>query len=399
MQVKAMSFFSKIDSLAHTVEDYPAISKTRKILLLVSSMKTGGAERVAANLANAWAERGDQVIIVITYSGAGECFYSLARDVELRYLAAAGRNVRDVRSYLHRFLALRKMIRTERPDVVVSFLTNVNVAALLAACWLDIPVAVCEHTYPPLLPVGAMWDRLRRWSYPLAEKVTMLTAEGLEWLESEIPRARGVVMPNPIPYPLAVSEPRLVPGALLLSGRRLLLAVGRLSEEKGVDRLLDAFSSIAPAHPLWDLVVLGEGPLRAALEAQVQKLGLQGRVGLPGRVGNVGDWYARADLYVLSSRVEGFPNTLGEAMAHGCAAVSYDCDTGPRDIIRDGVDGLLVRPVGDVRALAAALGALMADDAQRARMGKQAVDVRERYSMKTVLAKWDALFAEVCAQA
>jgi glycosyltransferase involved in cell wall biosynthesis len=172
-----------------------------------------------------------------------------------------------------------------------------------------------------------------------------------------------------------------------------------LSEEKSVDRLLDAFSSIAPAHPLWDLVVLGEGPLRAALEAQVQKLGLQGRVGLPGRVGNVGDWYARADLYVLSSRVEGFPNTLGEAMAHGCAAVSYDCDTGPRDIIRDGVDGLLVRPVGDVRALAAALGALMADDAQRARMGKQAVDVRERYSMKTVLAKWDALFAEVCAQA
>jgi glycosyltransferase involved in cell wall biosynthesis len=373
---------------------------TRKILLLVSSMKTGGAERVAANLANAWAERGDQVIIVITYSGAGECFYSLARGVELRYLAdAAGRHVRAVRSYLQRFVALRRMIRKERANVVVSFLTNVNVAALLAARCLDVPVIVCEHTYPPLLPVGAMWDRLRRWSYPLAEKVTMLTAEGLEWLESEIPRARGVVMPNPIPYPLAVSEPRLVPSALLLSGRRLLLAVGRLSEEKSVDRLLDAFWSIAPAHPLWDLVVLGEGPLRAALEAQVQKLGLQSRVRLPGRVGNVGDWYARADLYVLSSRVEGFPNTLGEAMAHGCAAVSYDCDTGPRHIIRDGVDGLLVRPVGDVPALAAVLGALMADDDQRARMGQQAVNVRERFSTKTVLAKWDALFAEVCAQA
>jgi glycosyltransferase involved in cell wall biosynthesis len=78
--------------------------------------------------------------------------------------------------------------------------------------------------------------------------------------------------------------------------------------------------------------------------------------------------------------------------------VSYDCDTGPRHIIRDGVDGLLVRPVGDVPALAAALGALMADDDQRARMGQQAVNVRERYSMKAVLAKWDALFAEVCAQ-
>ncbi len=372
---------------------------TRKILFLVGSMKVGGAERVAANLANAWNERGDQVTVVITYSGGGECFYDLGSGVVLRYLAdAAGRRSRGVRSYVERAIALRRMIRSEQADVVVSFLPNVNVAALLAARRLNVPVIVCEHTYPPLLPVGAVWGRLRRWTYPLAKRVTMLTAEGLEWLESEIPKARGVVMPNPIPYPLPMADPRLVPDSLLLSGRKLLLAVGRLSEEKGVDRLLDAFSIVAPSNPLWDLVVLGEGPLRLALESRVEKLGLQDRVRLPGRAGNVGDWYARADLYVLSSRVEGFPNTLGEAMAYGCAAVSYDCDTGPRDIICDGVDGLLVRPVGDVPALAAALAGLMRDDAQRGRMGQQAVAVRERYSLKTVLAKWDALFDEVCVQ-
>jgi glycosyltransferase involved in cell wall biosynthesis len=364
------------------------------VLVFIHSLHSGGAERVTVNLVNQWAIRGWKVTVA-TLASEELDFYELHPTVlrvalnatsESRHtFAAIGHNVR-------RLLALRKLLRQTAPNVAIGMMTTANVLLALSAVGRpDVRIFTCEHTYPPLLPVGAMWDRLRRWSYPLAEKVTMLTAEGLEWLESEIPRARGVVMPNPIPYPLAVSEPRLVPGALLLLGRRLLLAVGRLSEEKSVDRLLDAFSSIAPAHPLWDLVVLGEGPLRAALEAQVQKLGLQGRVRLPGRVGNVGDWYARADLYVLSSRVEGFPNTLGEAMAHGCPAVSYDCDTGPRDIIRDGVDGLLVRPVGDVRALAAALGALMADDDQRARMGQQAVNVRERYSMDRVLAMWDRL--------
>lgn len=370
----------------------------RKILLLVSSMQAGGAERTAANLANAWAARGDHVIVVITYSGAGECFYELAPGVDLRYLAdREGVHVRNLRSYLQRFRRLRRMIREERPDVLVSFLTNVNVAAIAAACCLRVPVVVCEHTYPPLLGVGAVLHTLRRWTYSRATRVTMLTQEGLRWLESAIPRARGVVMPNPIPYPLREGEPRLPPDSVLSPHRKVLLAVGRLSEEKGLDRLVDAFSMLATAHPAWDLVVLGEGPLRAALEAQVSRLALGSRVMLPGRVGNVAEWYERADLYALSSRVEGFPNTLGEAMSHGCAAVSFDCDTGPRDLIRDGVDGLLVRPVGDVPALVAALDRLMRDDETRLRMGQAAQHVRERYSIDAMLARWDALFAQVSA--
>ncbi len=365
-----------------------------KLLVFIHSLHSGGAERVTANLANHWAARGWKVTVV-TLASQELDFYELHSAVhrvalnataESRHaFAGLGHNVR-------RLFALRRLLRRITPDVAIGMMSTANVLLALSAIGRpSVRIFACEHTYPPLLPVGTVWDRLRRWSYPLAERVTMLTAEGLQWLESEIPRARGVVMPNPIPYPLPVGEPRLAPDGLLLSGRRLLLAVGRLSEEKGVDRLLDAFSSIASANPLWDLVVLGEGPLRPMLESQRERLGLQERVRLPGRVGNVGDWYARADLYVLSSRVEGFSNTLGEAMAYGCAAVSYDCDTGPRHIIRDGVDGLLVRPVGDVTALAAALGALMQDDTRRASMGRYATNVRERYSIGRISAMWDQL--------
>jgi glycosyltransferase involved in cell wall biosynthesis len=364
------------------------------VLVFIHSLHSGGAERVTVNLVNQWAIRGWKVTVATLASGELD-FYELHPAVlrvalnatadSRNAFAAIGHNVR-------RLIALRRLLGQIEPDVAIGMMSTANVLLALSAIRRpNVRIFLSEHIYPPMLPVGAIWHRLRRWSYPLAEKVTMLTGEGLHWLESEIPRARGVVMPNPIPYPLPVGEPRLSPDKVMVQKRKLLLAVGRLNEQKGFDLLLDAFLSVVPTNPLWDLVILGDGPLRPALESQVGKLGLQDRVRLPGRVGNVGDWYARADLYVMSSRFEGFPNTLGEAMACGCAAVSYDCDTGPRDIVRDGVDGLLVRPVGDVRALAAALGALMADDAQRARMGQQAVDVRERYSMDRVLAMWDRL--------
>ena len=111
-------------------------------------------------------------------------------------------------------------------------------------------------------------------------------------------------------------------------------------------------------------------------------------------VGNIGEWYERADLFVMSSRFEGFGNTLAEALAHGVAAVSFDCDTGPRDIIRHEVDGLLVPP-GDTVALTAALDKLMCDPALRQQFAKRAVEARARFSMERVAGMWEALFDEI----
>ena len=103
------------------------------------------------------------------------------------------------------------------------------------------------------------------------------------------------------------------------------------------------------------------------------------------------DWYQRASIFALTSKFEGMPNVLLEALAHGCPAVSYDCDTGPRDIIRDGVDGILVTP-GDLVALGAALQSMMQDEDMRLRMAAQAIAVRDRFSIDVVLAQWEQLF-------
>ena len=370
-----------------------------KILIFIHSMSSGGAERVTANLANEWAAAGHQVTVVTEQPMSAD-FYQLNANVHRVTLGTAGASIgfwEALLSNSRRIFALRKVARTQRPDIVISMMTQANVIATVATRGMRVPVIVSERTYPPQLPVSGLWSRLRALTYPLASRVAMLTAEGVDWLHQDIPRARGVVMPNPVTYPLVVNTPEVQPADVLAVDRKLLLAVGRMSEEKGFSGLIEAFASLTGQHPQWDLVVLGDGPLRPMLEQQIRAAGLSERVFTPGRAGNVGAWYERADLYVLSSRVEGFPNTLGEAMAHGCATVSFDCDTGPRDLIRHEVDGLLVEP-GNLAALAQALGRLMQDEDLRAELAANAIDVRSRYSMRTVLDLWDELFTAVCHQ-
>jgi len=357
-------------------------------------MGSGGAERVATNLANAWAERGDQITLVATYSKKGECFYSLSKNIELHYLAdlVDNENRKDFLQQINRLLALRRLIKTIQPDVVLSFLSNVNIAALIATRWTKYPVIVSERAYPPMIPLGTFYEKLRGWIYPYAASIVMQTSMGKQWVVDNFPLGRSAVIPNSVVYPLVAFEPKLPVESVISEDRKVLLAVGRLDEQKGFDYLLLAFAKLAKEHQDWDLVILGEGPIRQSLISQIRTLELESRVHLPGRAGNVGDWYQRADLYVMSSRFEGFPNTLLEAMAHGCAVVSYDCDTGPRDIIRHEENGLLVNPMGDIPALALALDRLMKNDAARQEMGQKAIEVRVDYSLENIIKMWDKLF-------
>ena len=186
-----------------------------------------------------------------------------------------------------------------------------------------------------------------------------------------------------------MTTPIVSPQSLLDSEDKLLLAVGRLDPQKGFKDLIAAFAASEARRHNWKLVVLGEGDERVELESLINSLNLTDRVALPGWVGNVSDWYAAAQLFALSSHMEGFPNVLLEAMAHGLACVSYDCEAGPAEIIRDGLNGRLVPLVLGTAGLTAAIDELAADDEARTKLARNAVDVRREYAPGDVLDVWE----------
>jgi len=365
-----------------------------RVLVFIYSLHGGGAERVAADLSAHWARAGWQVMVVTQADATGDA-YALHPAVqrEVLHTEGAGGGLRGALANVRRVRALRRVLRRFQPDIVLGMMTTASVLAVLAARGLPCRVIATEHTHPPSQALSGLWQRLRRLTYPRAARVVALTRGTADWLARHVPGSRLAVIPNPVHWPLSRGEPVLDPPPA--DGRRRLLAVGRLHPDKGFDLLIQAYSRIAGQHPDWDLVILGEGDERPRLQAQIDAAGLQTRVAMPGRVGNVGDWYRAADLYVLSSRFEGLSNTLLESLASGLAAVCFDCDTGPREVVRDGVDGVLVRPNGDVPALAAALSALMDDAAARQALSERAVEARERFSAQRVLGLWQEIFDDV----
>jgi GalNAc-alpha-(1->4)-GalNAc-alpha-(1->3)-diNAcBac-PP-undecaprenol alpha-1,4-N-acetyl-D-galactosaminyltransferase len=152
-------------------------------------------------------------------------------------------------------------------------------------------------------------------------------------------------------------------------------------------------SLLGPACADWRLVILGEGPERPNLERLRDELKLGDRARLAGQVADTWPWLRQAGIFLMSSRSEGFPNALTEAMAAGLPVISTDCPSGPADIITPGVDGLLV-PTEDPAALAEALARLIDSEDLRMRFAQAAPGVLERYSLDSVLAAWDRVFEE-----
>jgi glycosyltransferase involved in cell wall biosynthesis len=366
-----------------------------KLVVVIHSLARGGAERVTVNLANHLAEEGWQISIVTMADAARDC-YELHPDIHRVALALDSESTNPlaaVASNLRRIFALRGILRSERPDVALGMMNTASVLLEFAARGLGIVTIGAERANPSTAHPGRAWAWLRSVAYRRLHAVVALTPEAARWLELHAGARNIAVIPNAVVWPLPDQAPRVDPQAVGTAGRKRLMTVGRLAPVKGTDNLVRAFARIAARHADWELVVVGEGPQRAALQAQIDSSGLAGQVILAGEVGNLAEWYRRAELFVLSSRHEGFPNVLLEAMAHGVASVSFDCEAGPRNIIRHGVDGLLV-PDQDVDALAAALELMMDDRELRARCAERAMEVRERFAVARILGMWRDLITK-----
>lgn len=343
-------------------------------------------------LANEWVAR-DRSVTLVTWAGIESDHYVLDERVDRRALRASGpsRNlVEAIVGNLTRMRRLRRILQHKDRCVVVSFGESMNVLCVLAALGTRSRVLVCERNDPRHHRIGRLWSVARRLTYPWADLLVVQTDSVGRWARGIVRQDRVRVIPNPV-RPVDCSL-QAMPRAG--RSRRRILAIGRLVEQKGFDVLLQAFERFSRDAPDWDLWLIGDGPLRADLEALVAGYRLADRVTFHGVVAGPERYMAESDLFVLSSRYEGFPNVLIEAMACGLPVISTDCPSGPRDIVRDGEDGILV-PVDDVERLTQVISRLATDPARRAMLGREAKSVRERFSIEHVLRLWDEAISGV----
>jgi len=356
-----------------------------KLALVISSMSLGGASRVMSLLANHWAARGTEVVL-ITLDLAAHDAWTLDDRIErvaLHMMSNSANLIQGTVNGWRRMRAVRRAIAVSRADAVVSFEDRTNVLVRIATLGMRARVVLCERTDPTKHRIDAVWRLLRRLTYPLADALVVQANALAGWGAAVmLGKARVHVVPNPLrDMESFVSRSRERP--------LTIAAVGRLVPEKAYDILVEAFADLADEFPGWRLVIAGDGPEMRRLAALVQARAIADRVRLAGWVGEPGEVLAAASLFVMSSRYEGFPNALLEAMACGLAVIST-AYAGSVELISDGVDGLLVQV--DSRAeLAQAMRRVMKDGQLRAELARNAPVAARRYALDSVIKKWDAL--------
>ena len=354
-----------------------------KILFYIHALAGGGAERVCNTLANEFAKRGDEVFI--SCSLKRKVVYSFHEKVTLLDHSEDTRNI----GFWSRFVVFRffKMLRNMRrfakeirPDYAIGVMTDFSLFSIVALAGLGIPVVATEHT-----TVGRMDKRyklLYRLLYPFASSVTVLTRHDLmEWK----PRFRNVVcMPNP----LTLSDTNKT-----YNRNKWVLGVGRVgAPEKGFDSMVKCWNLVGKNHPDWKLVIAGKcedkdkeylcGFLDDELASQIEFLGFRT---------DVYDLMLQSEVFLLSSRYEGLPMGLMEAMSAGCCCVAFDVVTGPRDIIQNGKSGILVENQ-NIQELAKSLDAVISNDELRLSLASEAPNSIKRFESGRILSRWDILF-------
>ncbi len=348
-----------------------------KILFVIATLDSGGAERVVTHLANFMSQAHE--VAVATFWNE-EPFYPLAKEVDyirLDIMRQTRGFFQKARYFAKRVRSVRRLIKEQNPDIVISFLTETNIITTVAAKLAKKPVIISERIAHGFLQLRYL-RIARRLVYPLADALVTQTQGDRQ----NYPYLRNVfVIPNPLALPHCPQTKR----------EKIVLGVGRLEEQKGFADLIQAFVEAKLAD--WRLHIAGEGSQKDMLEKLIESLGAT-NVELIGRQKDIFTWYARASIFAMTSRYEGFPNALLEAMVCGCACVSYDCPYGPAELL-GGERGILV-PLGDTKALGEALGGLAKDAKLRKALGTKAQKYAiEEFAIEKIAKKWEEAMQHV----
>ncbi len=360
-----------------------------KLLFVIKTLELpgGGAERVLAEVTAALAQRGHEVAILSFDPPGGAPFYALHPAVR-RMVQGIGdiRSGTEAGEAVRRVAAMRRLAKEERPDVAIGFMHSAYIPLGLALLGSAIPVVASEHIAYDHYRTRPLQAALLRLTPLLARTVTVISPAIRNGFPAML-RRRMAVIPNPVGMQgRGSADPAGEAGST-----KTLLSVGRLEEQKNHRTLIDAFARIAPDFPDWRLRIVGEGSLRGSLEAQLRRLGLDDRVSLPGATSDVGQDYAKAQLFAMPSSYESFGLATAEALSHGLPVVGFTDCPGTNELVQDGVNGILVAGPDRAAALAEGLAGLMASPERRRRLGAAGPASIDQFAPERVADQWEKL--------
>lgn len=369
-----------------------------KLLFVIGSLQGGGAEHVLTTVCNNLSERGHEVLLLYDFRWKDYVVSKKVREIDTntfekdtskgnifkRYYNKAANRIRDL-------FYFKNLLKVERPDAVTIFLENWS-WQLTLLCKGRIPLVFSErNTFDYKYNSFSDWVN-KHLFYRMGDMVTTMTYYDKAFLRK---RYKNItVMHNPLSYlPLTVDKYNAS-----FNARKDILACGRLVPDKGFSDLIEAFSKIAHKYPEWNIDIAGRDMQNSnyscVLKELVKKHNLEDRIRFIGFHHNINEIMQEHSIFTLSSKREGFPNVLSEALSMGCACLSYDIVTGPREIIIDGLDGLIVEN-RNIDALADGLEKLIKDENLRYRMGLKAIENIKRFSPDQVIDRWEQMYKSI----
>lgn len=341
-----------------------------KIFLIIPTLRQGGAERVMSELANEFAKQKHEVHLILLASASD--FYRIDDPVSIHRLAFVNRGrFRKLFDEIKVLFKLRNLLSLHKPDATLSFMDKYNIFTLIASYNLKIKVFVSDRSNP-YIKIPFFLSFLKVFTYNHANGIIAQTQLAKNILAKKTKNRNIKVIPNPLKNIEHFPE---------VSREKIILNVGRLVPEKGHKYLLEAFSKLD--GNTWKLVILGDGPLRDELQDYAKELKIDDSLHMPGSVKNVDEWLAKASIFAFPSVSEGFPNALVEAMAAGLPCVSFDCDSGPRDIIKNGENGFLV-PLNNTTEFSKKIQFLIEHPELRLSIGNNASEIKSELEISKV---------------
>lgn len=366
-----------------------------KLLFVIKSVALpgGGTERVLADLANRLTGRGHAVTVASFDRSGDSPFYSFDAGVGRQPLAIGDvRLGTRPREALRRVGALRRLLRAERPDVAVGFMHSAYIPLGLAALGSGVPIVASEHIAYQHYRTRRVEAALLRLTPALSRVITTISPAIRDGFPPRL-RRRMVVVPNPV----SAQDRRHVELDGDGQGRKTVLAVGRLEPQKDHKTLVAAFARVARSFPEWRLRIVGEGSLRPQLEAQVAGLGLEGRVELPGATAQIDEEYVKAQLFAMPSSYESFGLTTAEALSHGLPVIGFADCPGTNELVKDGVNGLLVGGGDREPGLAEGLATLMESAELRHKLGSAGPPSIAAFAPERIVDVWEDLLSRTAS--